>query len=103
MAEPIRLPVLAEVPEGPAPEVRGDCLPGGINEVRPCRWITCRYHLSHSEKASCALDVADEGGLTLEEVGELMGVTRERIRQIEEIALRKVRKSFPDLRSNRIH
>lgn len=30
------------------------------------------------------------GGGTLEEVGELMGLTRERIRQIEERALRKL-------------
>lgn len=32
---------------------------------------------------SCSLDVADEGGKTLEDVGLAMGLTRERIRQIE--------------------
>jgi DNA-directed RNA polymerase sigma subunit (sigma70/sigma32) len=40
--------------------------------------------------ASCVLDVADNGGITLEEVGELLGVTRERIRQIEAVAIRKL-------------
>ncbi len=39
-----------------------------------------------------AIDVATEdGGLTLREVGELMGVSRERIRQIESVAMAKVR------------
>ncbi len=38
-----------------------------------------------SRVATCALDVADAkpGGLTLQEVGVLLDVTRERIRQIE--------------------
>jgi len=42
---------------------------------------------------SCALDVADEGGHTLERVGEILGVTRERIRQIEKQFLEKLKKS----------
>src|SRR3989454_9565052 len=36
---------------------------------------------------------------TLEQIGEQFGVTRERIRQIEEIALKKLRKRIQDLRS----
>jgi DNA-directed RNA polymerase sigma subunit (sigma70/sigma32) len=39
---------------------------------------------------TCALDVADRGGTTLEEVGLHMNLTRERIRQIEEVALDKL-------------
>jgi len=34
---------------------------------------------------------------TLEEIGEQFGVTRERIRQIEEIALKKLRKRIQEL------
>jgi hypothetical protein len=37
------------------------------------------------------LDVADRGGATLESVGELLGVVRERVRQIEKKALSRVR------------
>ena len=34
-------------------------------------------------KETCSLDVADRGGLTLEEVGEILNLTREAIRLIE--------------------
>jgi hypothetical protein len=36
---------------------------------------------------SCALDIAERGGMTLEEIGSIIGVSRERVRQIEEAAL----------------
>ena len=39
---------------------------------------------------TCALDVADRGGQILDEVGQLIGVGRERIRQIEKQALAKL-------------
>jgi len=39
---------------------------------------------------SCALDLAEEGGLTLEDVGAVMNLTRERIRQIEMSGLAKL-------------
>ena len=32
---------------------------------------------------TCSLDVADRGGITLEEVGAILNLTRERIRQVE--------------------
>lgn len=75
------------------PHVRADCLDGGVNEGRPCPWIGCRYNLpeAKAEQHSCALDIADQGGITLEEIGELLGVTRERVRQIEAIAIQRIR------------
>jgi hypothetical protein len=39
---------------------------------------------------TCALDVADRGGATLEEVGAIMNLTRERIRQVEVKGLSKL-------------
>lgn len=80
------------------PRTRGDCKDG----PRPCPWVGCRHHLyievnpeTGSLKLnfpdlevdelehSCALDEADRGPETLEIVGRLMNVTRERMRQLE--------------------
>jgi hypothetical protein len=45
---------------------------------------------------TCALDVADAGATTLEAVGGLANITRERTRQIETRALEKLRAASPD-------
>lgn len=86
------------------PQTRSDCLDG----PRPCPFVACRYHLyldvarNGSIKLNfpdlepwqlepcCALDVADRGGTTLEQVAALMNMTRERVRQLEGPALEKL-------------
>jgi len=84
------------------PARREDCK----NEPRPCPFVSCRYHLylDVSPKTgsiklnfpdlevwelgeSCALDVAERGGVTVEHLGAILNVTRERIRQLEIRAL----------------
>jgi hypothetical protein len=47
------------------------------------------WELEHT----CALDVAQDGSLTLEEVGQIMNLTRERTRQIEVRGLINLRRS----------
>jgi hypothetical protein len=88
------------------PRTRAECLAA----PRPCMFLSCKHHLyldvnpaTGSIKVnfpdrdpweledSCALDVADRGGITLEEVGLVMNLTRERIRQLETRALLKLR------------
>lgn len=88
------------------PRTRGECAPGGALHQRPCPWAGCRHHLlidvdpytgtlklNHATfdvselAATCSLDRADVGEHTLEQVGEMMNVTRERTRQIEVKAL----------------
>lgn len=94
---------LAAVPSQ-RPKTRADCVDG----PRPCPYVGCRHHLyldvskgnglrlsfpdlePDQLTETCALDVAAEGGLTLEEVGVLMNLTRERIRQIETRALSRL-------------
>jgi len=80
------------------PRTRAECQ----HEQRPCPWVSCKHHLyldvnprTGSIKLNfpdlepwelqhtCALDVADDGGHTLEEVGDITNLTRERIRQLE--------------------
>ena len=80
------------------PKSRGEC----ANVARPCPYVSCKYHLDIDVNPatgsikinfpdlevwelqhSCALDVANTGGITLEEVGEILNLTRERIRQVE--------------------
>jgi hypothetical protein len=87
------------------PRVRSECAEG----PRPCPFVSCKYHLYIDVSArtgaiklnfpdlevwelgeSCALDVADRGGTTLEDVGAIMNLTRERIRQVEVKALAKL-------------
>jgi hypothetical protein len=97
----------------PRPRTRGECL----GEPRPCPWVACKHHLyldinpetgaikinfpdreSWELQNTCALDVAERGGITLEEVGEITNLTRERIRQLEVRGLLKLRFS-PQLAS----
>lgn len=68
----------------------------------PCEAMLCRYHLADSRLGhstdqladTCAMRVAESGPLTLEEVGQHMAVTRERVRQIEQAAIRKLRREL---------
>lgn len=84
--------------DGLRPRTRGECIAG----VRPCPWVGCAHHLylevipetgslklnfPHQDLdelvETCALDVADKGPHTLDVVGQLLNVTRERVRQLE--------------------
>jgi hypothetical protein len=79
----------ADRPVVSLPRTRGDCIGG----PRPCPALACRYHLD-SPSESCALDVADRGPHTLEQIAVVVGLTRERVRQIEDKAIRKVRRAL---------
>jgi Sigma-70, region 4 len=87
------------------PTTRAECAEG----ARPCPYVSCQHHLYLDVSArtgaiklnfpdlevwdmneTCALDVADRGGTTLEDVGAIMNLTRERIRQVEVKALAKL-------------
>lgn len=71
---------------------------GGACAARPgpCKELVCRYHLGNERWAPerlqepCVLRLASAGPMTLEEIGLAMGLTRERVRQIEVEALRKL-------------
>jgi len=80
------------------PRTRAECR----EAARPCPWVACKHHLyldinprTGSIKLNfpdlepwdlehtCALDVAESGSRTLEEIGQITNLTRERVRQVE--------------------
>ena len=88
------------------PQTREECK----SMPRPCPFVSCSHHLyldvnpesgaiklnfPHLEvwemAETCSLDVADRGGSTLEEVGTILNLTRERIRQVEVRGLTKIK------------
>lgn len=94
-----------DVEDALKPTTREDCAQG----QRPCPFVSCKHHLYLDVSArtgaiklnfpdlevwemteSCALDVADRSGTTLEDVGAIMNLTRERIRQVEVQGLAKL-------------
>ena len=94
-----------EIIEYDRPTMRSQC----VSQPRPCLYVACKHHLYldvNPETGSikinfpgrepweleetCALDVAERGGITLEEVGDILNLTRERIRQVETLGLQRL-------------
>lgn len=94
-----------EYPEGvERPKTRAEC----ENGERPCPFVSCRHNLfldvmdngniqTRADDVedlieTCALDVADRGPSTLEEVCVIIDRSREMVRQIEAGALMRIRR-----------
>ena len=101
-----------EIVDYERPTHRTECAHG----PRPCLFVSCKHNLYLDVnvetgsikfnfpdkeiwelKETCALDVAERGGITLEEVGEILNLTRERVRQLEMSALEKIRQAGEDV------
>tara|TARA_R110002096_G_scaffold434832_5_gene658229 strand:+ start:31183 stop:31812 length:630 start_codon:yes stop_codon:yes gene_type:complete len=109
--EELRLGALLNPPvDIPRPKTRAECQ----GDTGPCPWVACKHHLyldvnpetgsikinfpdlePWELKHTCALEIADRNGITLEDVGEIMNLTRERIRQVEVRGLAKLRQMSP--------
>ena len=93
------------------PRYRYECKHG----IRPCPYVSCKYHLYldvnpdtgtiklnfpdievWEMEESCALDIAERCGATLDEIGRALNLCRERVRQIEAIVLKKIRSESYD-------
>lgn len=101
------------------PKTRNDCR----TSARPCPFVLCEYHLYldvHPVSGTiqfnwpdvevedmnqlfdtCALDAAEMGGMTLEEVGDRMNFCRERSRQVEAGALNKLRERLRKIKEDK--
>lgn len=86
---------------GERPTCRTECVDG----VRPCPWVSCRYHLAIDiirgrvrinppGDDTCALDVADRGPHSTREVGEILGISKQRASHIEQDALAKLKEEM---------
>jgi hypothetical protein len=98
-------------PPGWRPTSRADCK----DVPRPCPYVGCRYNLSldimqngavrwrqdgnwedlFDGRDNCSLDVAARGPHTLQEIGEITGVCRERVRQEIDAAVQKLKELMP--------
>lgn len=86
------------------PHTREEC----IDQPQPCPYVSCRFNLFlditpdgsiiqnypgkkvwQIKESLCALDYTERRGMTLKEIGKHFDLTRERIRQVAEIAFRK--------------
>jgi len=56
-----------------------------------CRNEKCRQWMDCNEKFNCSLIAAEEGPMTLQAIGDLHGLTRMRICQIEKSAIEKIK------------
>lgn len=93
------------------PKTRAEC-----GEERPCPWVGCKYNNFIDAKGqsivfnfpdkgpedvpperSCALDIADRGGATLQDVAKITNLTRERIRQVQAKALSRAEQMLDKL------
>jgi hypothetical protein len=57
-----------------------------------CGKKNCRYWISSSENSNCAVNVIKKGPQTLQTIGEIYGITRMRVCQIEKTIIRKLKK-----------
>ena len=56
----------------------------------PCEKSACRQWHDYAESQNCILLLANEGPRTLQDIGDLFGVTRMRICQVEKMIFKKL-------------
>lgn len=109
------LPVPDLSAEYDRPRTYADCIDQGLGlDGAPCPWVSCHRHLyldvnpetgsitfnfpdmePWELKHTCANRLSERGGMTLEEVGDAINITRERVRQIEVRTM--IKKMKPDV------
>ncbi len=67
------------------------CFKEHLENNKSCRQTDCRQWMKCDKFNNCAIIASRGGPKTLQEIGDLCGLTRMRICQIEKSALKKVR------------
>jgi DNA-directed RNA polymerase specialized sigma subunit len=70
------------------------CYQYHIKKQKSCEKKDCKNWVNSEENQNCIIIAADKKEFTLNDVGNLYGLTRMRICQIEKSICKKVRKNF---------
>ena len=69
-----------------------------IKDRQPCQASTCRFSIDYEEEYNCSLiSIYENGELTLREIAKREGISFARIKQIQDKALFKIRKTNSDI------
>jgi len=66
------------------------CKKNGVSFAEICRDTECPWFLNRETFLNCTWVACNFGPFTLEEIGSMMGITRERVRQIQVKALKRL-------------
>ena len=61
---------------------------------KKCKKQECRYWIDLASHSNCTIVASREGSMTLQKIGDIFGITRMRICQIEKKVLEKIRPSL---------
>jgi hypothetical protein len=71
-----------------------ECSRQCIRKKSQCSSDECKFWISYPEEYNCCLvSVYENGPMTLRQVGDRIGLSFARIKQIETVALKKMKKS----------
>ena len=78
------------------------CFRAHANAGAACIKTDCRYwqKMKENKHHNCVILAAEDGPMTLQEVGDIFSVTRMRICQIEKLAKRFLKSSAPSVLSD---
>tara|TARA_R110002124_G_scaffold246621_1_gene411715 strand:- start:341 stop:598 length:258 start_codon:yes stop_codon:yes gene_type:complete len=65
-----------------------------MKKEKSCKKNDCKYFIEYEQEYNCCLvSVYENGPMTLREIGDRIGVSFARIKQIESAALKKIKNS----------
>ena len=70
------------------------CYEKNMRTQSECSRRECRYWISHSGASNCTIVAASKGPMTLQQIGEIIGVTRMRVCQLEKKILHDLHSGY---------